>query len=150
MNLHGLPLFSRRRRRRRLSLNTSKGLIWDLRSSRRWLWRMPFSGMWHRAVFVWTDVSEDHIASISRVEESANEELAWTGLLAHAGSSLADSSTMEMEAIRSSETSVHTKTARCHIPENGILQSKLFPVIRKARYSGNQSIKPHFFQKKPA
>jgi hypothetical protein len=40
---------------------------------------------------------------------------------AHAGSSLADFSTMKMEAIRSSEPSVHTRTARRHIPENGIL-----------------------------
>jgi hypothetical protein len=35
---------------------------------------MPFSGMWRRVVLVWTDVSEDHIVSIFRVEESANEE----------------------------------------------------------------------------
>jgi hypothetical protein len=38
---------------------------------------------------------------------------------AHAGSSLADFSTPKMEAIHSSETSVHT---RRHIPEDGILQ----------------------------
>jgi hypothetical protein len=43
-------------------------------------------------------------------------------LLAHTGSSLAVSSTLKMEAIRSSETLVHTKTTRRHIPENGILQ----------------------------
>jgi hypothetical protein len=42
---------------------------------------------------------------------------------AHAGSSLADFSTLKMEAIRSSETSVHTRTKWCHIPENGILHS---------------------------
>jgi hypothetical protein len=41
---------------------------------------------------------------------------------AHAGSSLAKFSTRKMEAIRSSETSVHTKTTRRHIPGNGILQ----------------------------
>jgi hypothetical protein len=40
----------------------------------------------------------------------------------HAGSSLADFSTLKMEAIRSSETSVHTGSIRCHIPEDGILQ----------------------------
>jgi hypothetical protein len=40
---------------------------------------------------------------------------------AHAGSSLADFSTLKMEAIRSSETSVHTRSARRHIPEDGIL-----------------------------
>jgi hypothetical protein len=41
---------------------------------------------------------------------------------AHAGSSLADFSTLKMEAIHSSETSVHTRSARRHIPEDGILQ----------------------------
>jgi hypothetical protein len=34
---------------------------------------------------------------------------------AHAGSSLADFSTLKMEAIRSSETLVHTSYTRCHI-----------------------------------
>jgi hypothetical protein len=42
---------------------------------------------------------------------------------AHAGSSLADFSTLKMEAIRSSETSVHTRSTRRYIPENGILHS---------------------------
>jgi hypothetical protein len=41
----------------------------------------------------------------------------------HAGSSLADFSTLKMEAIRSSETSVHTRSTRRHIPEDGILHS---------------------------
>jgi hypothetical protein len=40
---------------------------------------------------------------------------------AHAGSSLADFSTLKMEAIRSSETSVHTRSTWRHIPEEGIL-----------------------------
>jgi hypothetical protein len=40
---------------------------------------------------------------------------------AHAGSSLADFSTLKMEAIRSSETSIHTRCTRRHIPEDGIL-----------------------------
>jgi hypothetical protein len=39
----------------------------------------------------------------------------------HAGSSLANFSTLKMEGIRPSETSVHTRTTRRHIPENGIL-----------------------------
>jgi hypothetical protein len=32
-----------------------------------------------------------------------------------------DFSTLKMEAIRSSEMSVHTRSTRHHIPENGIL-----------------------------
>jgi hypothetical protein len=42
---------------------------------------------------------------------------------AHAGSSLADFSTLRVEAIRSSETSIHTRSTRRHIPEDGILHS---------------------------
>jgi hypothetical protein len=42
---------------------------------------------------------------------------------AHAGSSLADFSTLKMEAILSSETSVYTRSTRCPIPEDGILHS---------------------------
>jgi hypothetical protein len=42
---------------------------------------------------------------------------------AHAGSSLADFSTLKMEAIRSSETSVHARSTQPYIPEDGILHS---------------------------
>jgi hypothetical protein len=35
--------------------------------------------MWHRVVLVWTDVLEERIASIFRVEKSASEEPAWAG-----------------------------------------------------------------------
>jgi hypothetical protein len=38
---------------------------------------MPSSGMWRRVV--WTDVSEELIASIFKVEKSAGEEPAWAG-----------------------------------------------------------------------
>jgi hypothetical protein len=41
----------------------------------------------------------------------------------HAGSSLAEFSTLKMKAMHSSETSVHTRTTRHHIKENGILHS---------------------------
>jgi hypothetical protein len=41
---------------------------------------------------------------------------------AHAGSSPADFSTLKMEAISSSETSVGTRSTRRHITEHGILQ----------------------------
>jgi hypothetical protein len=38
-------------------------------------WRMPSSGSWRRVNVVdWTDVSEDRITSIFRVEKSASEE----------------------------------------------------------------------------
>jgi hypothetical protein len=40
---------------------------------------MSFLGMWRRVVLVWTDVSEERIASIFRAEKSAREELAWAG-----------------------------------------------------------------------
>jgi hypothetical protein len=41
----------------------------------------------------------------------------------HAGSSLADFSTLKMEVILSFETSVHTRNTRRRIPGNGILHS---------------------------
>jgi hypothetical protein len=41
----------------------------------------------------------------------------------HVGSSLADFSTLKMEAICSSETSVHTRSRWRHIQEDGILHS---------------------------
>jgi hypothetical protein len=45
---------------------------------------------------------------------------------AHTGSSLADFSTLKVEATRSSETSVHTRSTRCHIPEDGILHAVIW------------------------
>jgi hypothetical protein len=35
--------------------------------------------MWRRVDLVWTDVSEERIASIFRVEKSASQEPAWAG-----------------------------------------------------------------------
>jgi hypothetical protein len=65
-------------------------------------WRMPSSGMWHHVDLVWIHGSEEGISSIFRVEKSANEEQEWA---------VAQSS-LKMEAIYSSETSVHTKSIR--------------------------------------
>jgi hypothetical protein len=42
---------------------------------------------------------------------------------AYAGFSLADSSTLKMEEILSFETSVHTRSTRLHILEDGVLHS---------------------------
>jgi hypothetical protein len=42
---------------------------------------------------------------------------------ADAGSSLADFSTLQMEAIRSSETSVNARSTQRHIPGDDILHS---------------------------
>jgi hypothetical protein len=41
--------------------------IWGF--SRRWLWRKQSSGMWRRVDLVLTDVSEERIASIFRIED---------------------------------------------------------------------------------
>jgi hypothetical protein len=83
--------------------------------------------MWLLADLVWTDVLEDLIASVFRVEESASEEPAWAAgyhiLPVHADSLLADFSTLKMEVIHSSEKSVLTRPTRRHIPEDGILHS---------------------------
>jgi hypothetical protein len=74
--------------------------------------------MWHRVDLVWIDVSEERIASIFKVEKSANEEPARAGgCRLHDISSLADFSTLKMEAIRFSETSVHARSTRLHIQE---------------------------------
>jgi hypothetical protein len=43
------------------------------------LWRMPSSGMRFCIDLVWTDISEERIASIFRVQKSASEESAWAG-----------------------------------------------------------------------
>lgn len=44
----------------------------------------------------------------------------------HDGSSVADFSTVKRETIRSSETLVHPRFTRYHIPEYGILQGVFF------------------------
>jgi hypothetical protein len=97
--------------------------------------KIPSSGMWRRTDLVWTDVSDERIASIFGVEKSASEEPTWAGdcRLSHQSKTpsyirtgreaewLADFSTMKMDAMRSSEMSVHTRSTRRHIPEDGIL-----------------------------
>jgi hypothetical protein len=58
-------------------------------------------------------------------KKSASEEPAWADGYSHftlVPRSRIFSSTLKMEAIRSSETSVYTISTRRHIPEDGILQ----------------------------
>jgi hypothetical protein len=76
--------------------------------------------MWRHVDLVWTDGSEERIASIFRVEKSAGEERATCSRLF----SLAHFSTLKTEAIRSTETSVYARSIRRHIPEDGILHSQ--------------------------
>jgi hypothetical protein len=92
--------------------------------------------MWRRVDVLWTDVSEERIASIFRVYESHES---WTRVSARQihpadGHSVYSylltlvhrswiSYTMKMEAIRSTETSVNKISTWCHIPEDGILHS---------------------------
>jgi hypothetical protein len=64
-----------------------------------------------------TDVSEDRIASIFRVNEcelvtERSCKLLYRHML------VGDSCTLKMEAIRSSETSVLIRATRCHFPED--------------------------------
>jgi hypothetical protein len=83
--------------------------------------------MWCRVDLVWTDVWEESIAYIFMVEKSASEEPTWIGSSlqppARPGPSLEDFSTLKVEKVRSSETSVHTRSTRHHNPEDGILHS---------------------------
>jgi hypothetical protein len=81
--------------------------------------------MWRRIYLVWTDVSKELIASIFKVQKSASEEPVFLQTAATCSHWFLARwfSTLMMEAIRSSETSVHTGSTRRHIPEDGFLHS---------------------------
>jgi hypothetical protein len=64
------------------------------------------------------------MASIFRVEKYASEGTQ-SAATCSGWSSLGYYSTLEIEAIHSSETLIHTKSARSHIPEDGILHNHL-------------------------
>jgi hypothetical protein len=92
-------------------------------------WEMPSFGMWHRVTLGRTDVSEERIASIIRVEtiselvvvlRSMRQFLVITNVVP----SPRILSTLILEATRFSETSVLPAT-RHHIPEDSILQNVL-------------------------
>jgi hypothetical protein len=71
-------------------------IMQDFRFSRRWLWRIPSSGMWRRV---------DRCSHLLTLVPSRGF------------------STLKMEAIRSSQTSGHARSTRRHIPENGLFLS---------------------------
>jgi hypothetical protein len=60
---------------------------------------------------------------LGRLEEHRKARREEPPAATHAGSSLANFSTLKKEAIRSSETSVYIRSSRRHIPDDGILHS---------------------------
>jgi hypothetical protein len=62
---------------------------------------------------------------VENIQLYKDRKVGWLSLQppTHAGSSLTEFSTLKMEAIRSSETSVHTRSTRRHNPEDGILHN---------------------------
>jgi hypothetical protein len=89
--------------------------------------------MWHREGLVRTDISEESVASIFRVERIS--ELATTFPIsckpANAAPSSLILSTLKMEEIRYSETLILTRPTRRHIPEDRSL--RMFSSGREGR-----------------
>jgi hypothetical protein len=77
--------------------------------------------MWRRVVLVWTDVSEERIASIFRVEQSASEEPAWAGA--------AGFSTLKIEAsdelFKQSLNKTHNKHKKESVIASGQVEGKV-------------------------
>jgi hypothetical protein len=88
---------------------------------------MPFSRLWHSVGFVGTDVSEECVASILKVQRTSvfgttlTVNIKLFATYCYRFSSLLILSTLKMQARRSSETSVLTRPTRRHIPNDGIL-----------------------------
>jgi hypothetical protein len=80
----------------------------NLGFSRRWIWRIPSSGMLHCVAFVWTDIL--FLRSRFRLLVTANIVPSAPILV-----------TMKIKAIWSSETSVLTRATQRHIQVDGIL-----------------------------
>jgi hypothetical protein len=92
----------------------SRIMLCKMRFSRRWLWRMPSSGMLCRVTLVRTDISGERIGSSIKVTRIGDLETT----LARCEDILCDP---DDEAIRSSETSVLTRARRRNIPVGSIL-----------------------------
>jgi hypothetical protein len=85
---------------------------------------MPSSGLLSRVALVRTDVSEERGASIITVKTIGKARtLAVTSKRQSVVSRSLIPVTLMMEALRSSETTVHKKATRRNIPEYGILHS---------------------------
>jgi hypothetical protein len=79
---------------------------------------MKNAGNWHLVILTRTDVSEESIASIIRVDKVS--DLGTLALISNCSLILP---TQMMEAVYFSETSVLTRSTWHHIPEDGILYS---------------------------
>jgi hypothetical protein len=74
-------------------------------------------------VFLYGEATHRHIRRLETLQTS------------HAGSSLADFSTLKMEAIRSSETLANTRSTQCHIPEDDILHSHRCESLKSYKFN---------------
>jgi hypothetical protein len=85
---------------------------------------MPSSGIWRRVDScvnrLFGGMSRLHLQG-RKIRERGIISSRWNQT--HISSLLADFYTLKMEAIHSSESSVHTRSTRRHIPEDGILHS---------------------------
>jgi hypothetical protein len=81
---------------------------------------MPSSWMLHRVALVRTDVSEKHIVSIINGFLRSMLRLIVTAIVVRSSVIL---STLIIQVIRSSETSVLTRARQRDIPEDGILHT---------------------------
>jgi hypothetical protein len=98
--------------------------------------------MWFRVDFVWSDVSEERIASIFRVEKSENEENTWAGgcRLSHqskhqtwsyTGSGPLSATNANIWALADRYKSLSKFAAQCNIPQHSLLNcEELHPAER--------------------
>jgi hypothetical protein len=110
----------------------------DLWLSRQCLWRMPSFGMWCHVGLVRTDVSEEHVASLIRVERT--RELGRTSavpLVINIVHSLWILSTLKMQVTCSSKMSIVIRPTQ-HIPEDGILHDLPLSYWQTFRLNGHR------------